>query len=77
MEFWVCVATSVPITRHQQSRESGKEEAPELALASPGEGGGSPGPSGCLLQSPGKELYMRFLEDAFQKENGLQDDEKQ
>lgn len=57
--------------------ESGKREAPELALASLSEGRDRPGPSGRLSQSLGKEVYMRFLKDAFQKENGLYEDEKQ
>ena len=68
---------SVPITSHQQLMESGKREAPELALASLSEGRDRPGPSGCLSPSLGKEAYIRFLKDAFQKENGLNEDEKQ
>lgn len=61
MEFWVCVETSVPITGHQQSRESGKKEAPELALASPGEGGTALGPVGvcCNLQGKSYEIFRR------------------
>lgn len=73
MEFWVCVETSVLITGHYSQGRVVEGEAPELALASSGEGGG-PGSVGacCNLQ----ERVMRFLEDASQKENGLQDDEK-
>lgn len=74
MEFWVCVETSVPITGHQQSRESGKKEAqswlwPHQARV------GQPWAQWVSV-AISRERVMRYLEDAFQKENGLQDDEK-